>query len=104
MRISLTLGDRLVLAPALEGMAHVLLRRSIAGTRKHPLFELSAQLFGCAAALRESTGVPVPPASQHMYQANLQRLQASLGATAFEAAWTAGWDAPVHSLIEQLPA
>jgi non-specific serine/threonine protein kinase len=104
IRISLTLGELPLLARALEEMAHVLLRRSDTGMRKRELFELSAQLFGCAAALRESTGVPVPPASQHMYQANLQRLQASLGAAAFEAAWTAGWNAPVLSLIEQLPA
>jgi predicted ATPase/DNA-binding SARP family transcriptional activator len=104
IRISLLLGDRLVLAPALEGMAHVLLRRSVAGMRKRAQFELSTQLFACAAALRESTGVPVPPASQHMYQANLQRLQALLGPAAFEAAWTVGWDVPVLELIERLPA
>jgi non-specific serine/threonine protein kinase len=104
VRVSLTLGARPLLPPALEGMAHVLLRRSVTGMRKRAQFELSTQLYACAAALRESAGVPVPPASQHMYQANLQRLQASLGATAFEAAWSAGWDAPVLELIEQLPA
>jgi hypothetical protein len=85
-------------------MAHVLLRRSVPGMRRRAQFELSTQLYACAAALRESAGVPVPPASQHMYQANLQRLQALLGPAAFEAAWTAGWDAPVLELIERLPA
>jgi non-specific serine/threonine protein kinase len=102
--ISLTLGDRPRLPPALEGMAHVLMRRSVSDTCQREVFELSTQLFACAAALRESAGVPVPPTSQHMYQANLQRLQASLGAAAFEAAWIAGWDTPVLDLIERLPA
>jgi predicted ATPase/DNA-binding SARP family transcriptional activator len=104
VRISLTLGDRPRLASALEGMAHVLMRRPVSGMGNLEMFELSTQLFACAAVLRESAGVPVPPTSQHMYQANLQRLQASLGTPAFEAAWTAGWDAPVLELIERLPA
>jgi tetratricopeptide (TPR) repeat protein len=104
LRISLQLGDRPHLPPALEGTAHVLLRRYDAGTRDLATLELSAHLFACAAALRESTGVPLPTTSQRVYQPDLQRLQILLGPAVFEATWCVGWDMPVLSLIERIPA
>jgi predicted ATPase len=103
LRIWVALGDRPQLSTALEGTAHVLLRQCETGGRERMALDRSAQLFACAAALRESTGVAVHTALQRVYQADLQRLQTLLGPVAFEAAWMAGWDMPVLSLIEQIP-
>jgi hypothetical protein len=72
--------------------------------RQGGVFELCTQILANAAAVREATGVPVYVAEQRIYQANLQHLQAALGASAFEAAWRAGLEVPVLSLIEKLPA
>jgi predicted ATPase/DNA-binding SARP family transcriptional activator len=100
LRIFLDLGDRPRVAPALEGLAHVLLRRYTKGTREQLLLEFGTRLFACAAALRESTGVPIPTVSQLVYQPDLHQLHALLGTEAFEEAWTLGWDTPVLSLLE----
>jgi non-specific serine/threonine protein kinase len=102
LRISLTLGDRPQLACAIEGMAHLLLRRPASHAGDHTLLELSIQLFACAAALRESTGVPVYASNLLRLQAELQQLRDLLGPAAFEVAWVVGWDAQVLSLIEQV--
>ncbi len=100
LRIFLDMGDRPRVAPALEGLAHVLLRRYTKGTREQLLLEFGTRLFACAAALRESTGVPIPTVSQLVYQPDLHQLHALMGSEAFEAAWTLGWDTPVLSLLE----
>jgi len=66
------------------------------------VLEYSACLFACGAAIRESTGVPLPTVSQQVYLPDLHQLQTQLGAPAFEAAWSEGWDMPVLSLIERI--
>ncbi|HVA89711.1 MAG TPA: hypothetical protein VNL71_07695, partial [Chloroflexota bacterium] len=45
---------------------------------------------------------PLHTVSQQVYLPDLQQLQALLGPTVFEAAWIAGWDMPVLSLIERI--
>jgi len=104
LQIHLGLGNRPRLAPALEGTAHVLLRRYVGGTHERSLLEVSTLLFACGAALRESTGVPLPTVSQRVYQPDLQQLQALLGPALFEATWVVGWEMPVLTLIDRLPA
>jgi len=103
LRVSLELGDRPRFSPALEGMAHVLLRRSNTDTRARITLEFSVRLFACAAAIRESTGVPLPTVSQQVYLPDLHQLQTLLGTLAFEVAWSEGWDMPVLSLLERIP-
>ncbi|MGH2346820.1 MAG: hypothetical protein ACRDG4_16460, partial [Chloroflexota bacterium] len=83
-------------------IAHVLLRWSAASGRERLVHELSTHLFACAAALRDSTGVPLPTVSQLVYRPDLQRLQTSLGTERFEAAWSAGWEMPVLPLVERI--
>jgi tetratricopeptide (TPR) repeat protein len=103
LRIAWELGNRPRLAPALEGMAHVLLRHGTNGRSDQVVLEFSTRLFACAAAVRENTGVPLPAVSQLVYQPDLLQLQSLLGPAVFEAAWGAGWDMPVASLIERIP-
>jgi non-specific serine/threonine protein kinase len=102
LRTSVAIGDRPQLATGLEGVAHVLLRRS-AGTHASPTLKLCAHLFACAASVRESTGVSIHATDHPQYQADLLRLRGLLGRRAFEAEWTRGWNMPPDSLIEQIP-
>jgi DNA-binding CsgD family transcriptional regulator len=50
----------------------------------------AARLFGAASALRDSTGQARWPLDQPAYDADVARLQASLGDEAFEKAWHEG--------------
>ncbi|HEY8284660.1 MAG TPA: BTAD domain-containing putative transcriptional regulator [Chloroflexota bacterium] len=100
LRIFLVLGNRPRVAPALEGMAHVFLRRHATRMGDQLMLEYSTCLFACGAAIRESTGVPLPTVSQQVYLPDLHQLQDLLGVAVFEAAWSAGWDMPVLSLID----
>jgi non-specific serine/threonine protein kinase len=103
LRLSLALGNRPQLASAIEGMARLLLRRYESDLQAWTLPRLSTELFACAAAVRESTGAKVEAGNLHMHKATLDGLRASLGTTAFEAAWGVGWDTPVLTLIERIP-
>ncbi len=102
LRISVALGDRPQMSTALEGVAHVLLSH-VVGAHDKPALKLCGHLLACAAALRESTGVPVHAADHPQYQADLQQLRALLGPKAFEAEWARGWATPPGSLIERIP-
>jgi non-specific serine/threonine protein kinase len=104
LRMSVRAGYRLQLAPALDGIAHVLLYWAETGKHDPVLPGLSVQLFACADSLRASTGVPRHPTSQLVYQPDLARLQLLLGTAAFTAAWRKGCDTPVLSLIHEIPA
>ena len=67
----------------LEGMAAV---ATIQGQPEH-----AAQMFAAAAAAREEIGAPLPPSERVAHERRVAAVRAALGATAFEAAWPAGW-------------
>jgi hypothetical protein len=50
----------------------------------------AARLLGAAAALRDTTGPPVPPIDQAEREQHVSALRAALGEPAFAAAWAEG--------------
>jgi predicted ATPase len=61
----------------------------VAGRRGSP--ERAARLFGAAEAIREKTGaVPAFPATQALYERDLESVRARLGSEAFASAWAEG--------------
>jgi DNA-binding CsgD family transcriptional regulator len=78
----LDLGEQWSVATCLEGVAEALagLGRTTA----------AARVFGTAAALRATVGVPMLPADLADYERTVAAVRADLGADAFAAAWDAG--------------
>jgi predicted ATPase/class 3 adenylate cyclase/DNA-binding CsgD family transcriptional regulator len=68
--------------PALEGLAGAL---GMQGRVEH-----AARLFGAAAALRESSGMPLPPVERAPYERDVAAVRAQLDEATFAAAWAAG--------------
>jgi tetratricopeptide (TPR) repeat protein len=68
--------------PALEGLAGAL---GMQGRVEH-----AARLFGAAAALRESSGMPLPPVERAPYEHDVAAVRAQLDEATFAAAWTTG--------------
>jgi tetratricopeptide (TPR) repeat protein len=56
----------------------------------------AAQLFGAVAALRESSGPPLPPVARAAYERDVGALRAQMGEAAFAAAWAAGQAMPLE--------
>lgn len=61
----------------------------------------ASRLFGAAARLRELLGTPLDPADQHSYDRALTVTRALLGATAFDASWSAGWSLSLPDLVAE---
>ncbi|HEY3727019.1 MAG TPA: tetratricopeptide repeat protein, partial [Solirubrobacteraceae bacterium] len=76
------LGDRWRIASVLEEIAGSVLDRED--------MTLAASLLGCADALRERIGAPIPPVEAPDRDAAVARLRRRLGRAAFEAAWADG--------------
>ena len=75
-------GNLLDTASCLEGLA------GVATACAQP--ERAARLFGVAAALRESVGLPLSPVLRADYEHEVFALRAEIGDEAFAAAWAAG--------------
>lgn len=71
-------------------VAHCLERLAGALTVLHQP-QRGAQLLGTAAALRETIGAPIPPASQPYYAQTLSDIQAQLDSEEFARAWAQGY-------------
>jgi predicted ATPase/DNA-binding SARP family transcriptional activator len=88
------LGKRRELAEPLEALAAV--------NRAEGQFVRAARLLGAAAALRDTTGPPVPPIDQ---AERVSALRAALGVPAFAAAWAEGRrltpEQAVHVALEE---
>jgi hypothetical protein len=67
---------------SLEGLA------GIAAAQRQP--DRAAWLFGSAAVLRETIGVPIPPVNRPDYERDLAAAHAQLDADAWRVAWAAG--------------
>ena len=68
-------GDRRIIALALDGIA------GLASTGEHAEAGLAARLFGAAAALRESSGLPVDPACRGALERDTAAARAALEET-----------------------
>jgi predicted ATPase/DNA-binding SARP family transcriptional activator len=99
LALSRELGDRTEVAAALEGVA--------AAATSLGEWEHAARLFGAAAALRATVGVPVRPADRKELGAALAALRSNLGDPAFEAAWQVGqalrWEDAADSALSTEP-
>jgi predicted ATPase len=92
---SLELGRRMglnhIILPCLEGLARV----TVAQGR----MERAAQLCGAAAALREDTGWPLPPAKRTEHDRTVAAARGALGEEVFAAAWVRGHALPLKEAI-----
>jgi predicted ATPase/DNA-binding SARP family transcriptional activator len=61
--------------------------------------ERAAWLFGAAAALRESGGIPVPPVHRADLKHGIAAARVALGESAFAIAWAAGQALPLEQAI-----
>jgi predicted ATPase/DNA-binding CsgD family transcriptional regulator len=64
------------------------------------LSERAAKLLSAAAALRQNTGVPIPPILRPMYERDRATARGAMGANRFAAAWAAGAAMTVDQLVE----
>ena len=92
---SLELGWRLglkhTILPCLEGLARVAAAQG--------RMERSVRLYGAAAALREDTGWPFPPAKRAEHERTVAAAHGALGEDAFAAAWVRGHALPLEEAI-----
>jgi DNA-binding CsgD family transcriptional regulator len=87
------LGDRRMVALALEGVAGL-------AARWHGA-ERAARLFGAAASVQEASGLPVEPAFRDVHHRDVAAARAALGEDAFTAAWKAGAVLPLEQAIAE---
>jgi len=87
------LGDRRMVALALEGVAGL-------AARWHGA-ERAARLLGAAASVQEASGLPVEPAFRDAHHRDVAAVQAALGEDAFSAAWEAGAVLPLEQAIAE---
>jgi non-specific serine/threonine protein kinase len=90
------LGDRRIIALALDGVA------GLAIARREP--ERAVRLFGAAAALREASGLPVDPACRAAQGRDVATARAVLGEDAFAAGWTTGATLPLAAAVAEAAA
>ncbi|MBC8077159.1 MAG: tetratricopeptide repeat protein, partial [Chloroflexales bacterium] len=95
LQLALTLGPRLMVVTALEGLA------SVAAEQRHA--GLVVQLLAVAAAARVQMGALVRPADQGAVNAALAIAQSILGDNAFAATWAAAAELPLEQILGALP-
>lgn len=96
LAITKEVGDTLNIASCLEGLASVVaaqssVEASLAGTLSGgQLSQWAAQLWGAAATLRETSGVPIPPVERTDYERAVAANRRQLGGRTFAARWAEG--------------
>ncbi|HZT43669.1 MAG TPA: tetratricopeptide repeat protein [Chthonomonadaceae bacterium] len=91
LRMRRELGDRRLLCGSLEEMG----RLAMAEAQK----QRSARLLGAAQAMREAVGILMTDNERVEHEANWAKVRASLGDTAFSAAWEEGHEMPLEQAI-----
>ena len=91
LALTQALGERWGMALNLDGVAGV-----AAGIGSGVI---AAQIFGAAATLRTALGVPLPVTFQRWYEQDLARIHLLLDDAAFTAAWDAGQQLDIESLV-----
>ncbi len=87
------LGDKEVIALALEGLAAV--------AAEDGALDQAARLWGGAAALREAVGLPLTPTDRPLYEREVEAARTRLGDGAWHRAWQEGWDTSLEVLIDE---
>jgi predicted ATPase/DNA-binding NarL/FixJ family response regulator len=87
------LGDPRNIAMALDGVAGLAVARG--------LYERAGRLFGAAAALRESSGLPSDAATRAANERDAGTVRSALGEDAFVAAWAASAALPLRVAIAE---
>jgi hypothetical protein len=80
------MGLKHTILPCLEGLAQVAVAQG--------MMERVAQHCGAAAALREATGWPLPPAKRTEHDPTVAAARGTLGEDTFAAAWVRGYALP----------
>jgi hypothetical protein len=88
------MGNRLVIAPSLEGLAAVVAAQGE--------FTWAARLWGAAESLREALGTPLPPVDRAGYERSFAPARISLGEKAFAAAWAEGRSMTLDQVLTAL--
>lgn len=94
--LSSEVGDRRIIALALDGVAGIATAWGQPGR--------AACLFGAAAALRETSGLPVEPAFRAVYERDVAAARASLEEDALATGWSAGAALPLPVAIAEAVA
>jgi predicted ATPase/DNA-binding CsgD family transcriptional regulator len=86
---SMAVGDQMLVASCLEGLAAVVVAQ--AGEEGAvPLALWAARLWGAAARLREAIGAPIPPVYRAAYEHALAQAQRQVHEQTFRRAWEEG--------------
>lgn len=88
LRLCGELREQRGFAAGMEGLARAALAEG--------LLEHSVRFCGAAAAWREQICYPLTPVVRPDYQGTLEAARLRLSAWAFEAAWAAGYGAPIE--------
>jgi predicted ATPase len=89
-------GPRLMVAPALEGLASTVVAQGDA--------KLAIHLLAGASTLREEMGTPVWPVDQATIEQALTTARSMLGDNAFAAVWTEAQSLPIEQIFRTMPS
>jgi WD40 repeat protein/predicted ATPase/transcriptional regulator with XRE-family HTH domain len=89
-------GPRLMVAPALEGLASVLVAQGHV--------ELAARLMAAAAAVRAQMGTPVWPADRAAVEQTLASAHSTLNDTTFTHIWAEAQSVPLEQILYRIPS
>jgi len=92
LRLHYELGDQLGMLHCLETLGKVAAAQGQT--------ERAARLWGAAAALREATGAPLPPADRADYERSVAVAREAAGRERFAAAWAAGRGESLAQIVE----
>ena len=88
-------GPRLMVAPALEGLASVVVAQRRA--------ELATHLLAAASALRAQMGTPVRPVDQGAVDQALATARSTLGDDVYAAEWAEAQALPLEQILKTIP-
>jgi non-specific serine/threonine protein kinase len=91
LRLAMTFGPRLMVAYALERLAHMMAEGGQT--------QLGVQYFAAASALRAQMGTPVRPADRPAIEHALATARAALGTDAYAAVWAEAQALPLEQVL-----
>jgi predicted ATPase/transcriptional regulator with XRE-family HTH domain len=96
LRLSLAFGPRIFVAPALEGVASIVVSRGYTA--------LAARLLARASALRTEMGTPIRPVDQVDVDQVLATTRSALGEEAFAAVWAEAQTQSLEAILSMIPS
>jgi predicted ATPase/DNA-binding CsgD family transcriptional regulator len=86
---SLVVGDQMLVASCLEGVAAAVVGQSMV-ERSNADMVGAIRLWGTAACIREAIGAPIPPVQRAAYEHSLAQARARVSEQTFRSAWDKG--------------